>query len=385
MLRRTKGFTGRSVGEVGGGDVESEIADRVGCSILHARKIANGSDGDLFAEVDDDGMRQWNIVDGAPEGAFLKVECLVGGMVAVKFLTVGVANGPCLAGNEVAVGVKEIKFGKSDNRRFRTMGGRDFKCDVASGGRSGEIDLLPAVPRIERCREGGGDAVERESLVRLSMVGRSDELEIVDQRLFQPLGDSLPRTEDVKHHDLVLTFAQPASGHIESLLWSDLPDATKRVTVDVDQSFAPSGEIEEGVGRAVDVKCGAIDAHRETPRNGVGGEGINGEILEVIVESGVVGEADDFPVPEIVDEGESIVIDGERDVVSDTLVVLDRPAEVDASHCLHKNVETSSTGNGREADATLAETTIERADETTIDKHLSEIVRLVDGEKSTIG
>jgi hypothetical protein len=61
----------------------------------------------------------------------------------------------------------------------------------------------------------------------------------------------LARTLDVEDEDLVLTLLEPATGHVESLLRTDLPEAAEAVAVDIDEALAPGGEVEEGVGLLV--------------------------------------------------------------------------------------------------------------------------------------
>lgn len=373
----------RSVGEIDRRDVEIEIADRVGGTILHTGEIADSTDGSVTAQINDNDMWERDIVDGTPEGAFLQVESLVGGVVAMQFLTVGISNRPSLAGDEISVGVEEVEFGESRDRRVGAMSGGNFQSDEATGDGSGEVDLLPAVAGSKGSREGGREPLEGERLSRLAMERVADELEFVENRLGKTLGYRVARAEDVEHHNFVLALPEPATGHVESLLRADFPETAEGMTVDPDEAFTPGGEIEESVGGPGDIERSTVDTDGEAGVERVGGKSAEGEILEPIKKFSVIGNGDHFPVLEIMDEGETIAVDSDGDIVGDAFVVLYGAAEIDASHGFNKDVEAGTFGGGREPEGALAKTTIERTDEAAIDKHLSEIVGLIDRQGGT--
>ena len=190
----------------------------------------------------------------------------------------------------------------------------------------------------------------------------------------------LARANDIEHHNLILTFAQPAAGHIKRLLRADFPYTTEGMAVDIDKSFAPCGEIEEGVRRFVDLERAAVDSARQSAvvagreslyRQEFSDSGICVELIFDIV---------DFPTGEAASEVVLAAALGDSHIVGDTLEVFDGAAEVDTSHSLDQYIELRTLGHGGQRQVFLTETAVKLAYELAVDKYLSIVVGVVDGE-----
>ena len=83
----------------------------------------------------------------------------------------------------------------------------------------------------------------------------------------------LGRTFQIEDDDFVLTFLQPASGHVERLLGTYFPETAHGMSVYPNHALTPRLHVEEGVARLVQAEGGAI----------VGGTVYNLSLLIILV------------------------------------------------------------------------------------------------------
>ena len=69
-------------------DVDLVILDALWCAFLHTRQNLETSDRLILIHVDDDMMRERHATIGAPEGALLQVEDLIGILVTSRHILV---------------------------------------------------------------------------------------------------------------------------------------------------------------------------------------------------------------------------------------------------------------------------------------------------------
>ena len=75
--------------------------------------------------------------------------------------------------------------------------------------------------------------------------------------------DTFAWTDNIKDNHLVPTLLEPAAGHIKRLLRTNRPDASHRMAVHPNLSFAPLLEVEERVAHLLQIKVTAIVAATE--------------------------------------------------------------------------------------------------------------------------
>ena len=92
-------------------DIDLIVLDALRCSLFHSRKNLEACDCLVLTHVDDDVMREGNATVGAPEGALLQVEDLVGILVASRhILVVSIGNRPWLTRKPFPIGIKQIQL-----------------------------------------------------------------------------------------------------------------------------------------------------------------------------------------------------------------------------------------------------------------------------------
>ena len=268
----------------------------------------------VAAEVYQDGVREGRAGLRAPIGAFLKVEGLLAGTVGRGVFAVGVHYFPPFARNTLAVAVEQVEFRyRSDVVASESVEHLYHKVAAASGFR--EVHLLPACAVVKltfRYRYGIGEVwhlVEAAQSVA--------EPEAVDYGLFQATALGFARSEDVEDKYLVLTLPEPATGCVERLLRTYFPDAAEGMAVDVYESFAPGGEVEEGIGGFDDVEGAAVDAAcHAVLRGGACGVAFRfGYIPEChgFIRFVSIGDEVDVPVAELAGEGIAVAVFGDAD------------------------------------------------------------------------
>ena len=203
-------------------------------------------------------MGECGVVYRLPEGALLQVEYLVGRAVAATCLfTVGIDNFPAFARYGLAVGIQYIEFGDGGNV-VSIVVGRGIQAEVASLHGGSKLHFLPAVARLESTLVGRFLGVELQGLSVLAMRFGSLCAKHVENRFLKADHLCLGRTFQIEDDDFVLTFLQPASGHVECLLGTDFPEAAHRMSVHPNHTLAPCLHVKEGVACLVQAEGGAI-------------------------------------------------------------------------------------------------------------------------------
>ena len=90
----------------------------------------------------------------------------------------------------------------------------------------------------------------------------SFQFEPVYDRLLQTLYDRLTWSGYVRHYDFVLPLLQPASWHVECLLWSYLPETANGISVDIHLSLAKLLHVDKCIGNLIQLEgCTVVATH----------------------------------------------------------------------------------------------------------------------------
>ena len=121
-----------------------------------------------------------------------------------------------------------------------------------------KLHFLPAVARLESTLVGRFLGVELQGLSVLAMRFGSLCAKHVENRFLKADHLCLGRTFQIEDDDFVLTFLQPASGHVERLLGTYFPETAHSMSVHPNHTLAPCLHVKEGVARLIQVESGAV-------------------------------------------------------------------------------------------------------------------------------
>ena len=114
-----------------------------------------------------------------------------------------------------------------------------FYGDVAALGRAIELYGLAEVSSNEfsLCHRLGRVEVWSVTLI-IVFVGLF-QLQFIQFRLVLSPNNGRFRADNIHDDDFIASFLQPATWKVECLLRPDTPEATERMTIDIDLTFAP--------------------------------------------------------------------------------------------------------------------------------------------------
>ena len=178
--------------------IDAIVADAARSASFGTRQILESAKGVVLAQVDDELVWEGRLAVGAPIGALLQVEDLVGSLVAVgDVLIVGIVGLPRLTTQALALLVEHIPFGDTGD----ALGHLAFGClcivhierldaDVTTRDRLIEANFLPTIAGSETTFLDRLLAAEVEVLALLAMRLWPLEVEAVDDGLLESFGHS---------------------------------------------------------------------------------------------------------------------------------------------------------------------------------------------------
>ena len=166
-------------------------------------------------------------------------------------------------------------------------------AEVAAADGLGEGDFLPSVALLQGTRVYGSLTAQVE-LLSLQAVGLgTGQVQLVDDGLLESLHGSLLGTYYISHDDFVDTLLEPASGHVERLLGTDLPEASDGMSIDIYLSLAERLHVDERVAHLAEGEGGAVVSTYSLVLLG------EGFVLHLRLGLVVIGQTVDFPVLQV--------------------------------------------------------------------------------------
>ena len=178
--------------------IDAIVADATWSASFGTRQILESAKGVVLAQVDDELVWEGRLAVGAPIGALLQVEDLVGSLVAVgDVLVVGIVGLPRLTTQALALFVEHIPLCDTSD----TLGHLAFGClcivhiecldaYITTRDRLVEANFLPTIAGSETTFLDRLLAAEVEVLTLLAMCLWTLEVETVDDRLLEAFGHS---------------------------------------------------------------------------------------------------------------------------------------------------------------------------------------------------
>ena len=200
--------------------------------------------------------------------------------------------------------------------------------------------------------------------------------QLVQDRFFQSFRTGFFRTYDIEYKDFVLAFLQPATRHVKSLLRTDFPNTADAISVYINQSLAPSLEVQERIARLFYLeRCPVTARYTLALRIFYRLQRFK---LQAFIPFIPVFQVINLPAFQF--GGTSAVL--QCHASRNTFEVLDSPSEVDTSHGFHQDIQLCAFLTSRNIQLLFSIPAVQLADVFPVDKDLSVIVSLVHGQCS---